>query len=219
MGLCALSAALGDDARADPGYYLVRPYSEPGQATLDLRYWTARAPGRSSVLWPEAGLRYGLTPSWSSELLLSWIGPAWDEQTLSSINWIHQFLFTQGEGPVDLGLHVQLIHQRGEGNAVEVGPLLQTEIGLTQLNLNAFWMHDSHARRRNEARLQWQALHRWGPGWRAGLQGFAEPHSWRTGPTVRVALAGQVDLQAAYLWGNVYGRRGEMFSAHLQWGF
>ncbi|MET0207471.1 MAG: hypothetical protein ABW220_00440 [Burkholderiaceae bacterium] len=204
---------------ADPGYYLVRPYSEPGETTLDLRYWSVKAPGDSATLWPEAGVRHGFTSRWSSELLFSWIGPEWHRQTLSAINWINQYIVTDGSQPYDLALHVQLIRNRGDGNAIEIGPALQTEWGLTQFNLNLFWEHDSAARRQNRPKLQWQALHRWQAGWRAGVQGFAEPQSWRAGPVARVDLPGGVEVQAAYLWGNTYRSRGDMFSAHLQWAF
>lgn len=206
-------------AGADPGYYLVRPYSEPGHTTLDLRYWSTHPAQGDPTVWPEVGLRHGVSSRWSTELLLSWIGPDPAHQSLSSINWINQFLLTQGDTPYDLALHVQLIRNRGEGNAIEFGPVFQTEWGWTQLNLNVFWSHDAAARRQNQAKLQWQALYRWQAGWRAGVQGFAEPKSWRAGPVFKAALGGGVDLTAAYLWGNVYRRRGDMFSAQLQWGF
>ena len=44
-------------ALADPGYYLVTPYSKPGQAALDLRCWTVKSPNQGAILWPEVGLR------------------------------------------------------------------------------------------------------------------------------------------------------------------
>jgi len=218
----ALAAALAlgvGSARADPGYYLVRPYSEAGQTTLDLRYWHVKSPDEPATLWPEAGIRYGVNSRWSTELLLSWIGPTLHEQTLSSINWVNQFLLTQGDTPYDLGLHLQLIRNRGQGNAVEVGPIFQTEWGLAQFNLNVFFSHDAGSRRQNQTKLQWQALYRWQPGWRAGVQGFAEPASWRGGPTVKVDLGAGAELSVAYLWGNTYRSRGDMLSAILQWGF
>lgn len=219
LGVAAWMLLGAGAACADPGYYLVRPYSERGQTTLDLRYWSVDPPDEAATLWPEVGLRYGVTSRWSTELLLSWIGPTLHEQTLSSINWVNQFLFTQGDTPYDFGLHLQLIRNRGQGNAVEVGPIFQTEIGLAQLNLNVFFTHDAGARRQNLTKLQWQGLYRWQPGWRAGLQGFAEPKSWRAGPTVKIDLGAGAELSAAYLWGNTYRSRGDMFSAILQWGF
>ena len=204
---------------ADPGYYLVRPYSEAGQTTLDLRYWHVDPPDEPATLWPEIGLRYGVNSRWSTELLLSWIGPTLHEQTLSSINWVNQFLLTQGDSPYDLGLHLQVIRNRGQGNAMEVGPIFQTEWGMTQLNLNVFFSHDAGSRRQNQTKLQWQALHRWQPGWRLGVQGFAEPKSWRAGPVAKVELGGRAELTAAYLWGNTYRSRGDMLTASLQVGF
>ncbi|OWQ88545.1 hypothetical protein CDN99_16990 [Roseateles aquatilis] len=219
LALAGLLTAATSPALADPGYYLVRPYSEAGQTTVDLRYWSVAPPDEAATLWPELGLRHGVTSRWSTELLLSWIGPTMREQTLSSINWVNQVLLTQGDTPYDLGLHVQLIRNRGQGNAIEVGPIFQTEWGLTQFNLNVFWAHDAASRRQNQAKLQWQGLYRWQADWRAGLQGFAEPKSWRAGPVLKARLDARVELTAAYLWGNTYRSRGDMFSAQLQMGF
>ena len=221
----------GSPAAADPGYYLVTPYSQAGQLAVDLRYWTVKSPGEKARLWPELGLRYGVNSRWTTELFASFIGETWSEQKLSSWNWQNDVLLTQGQYPFDLALHGQLIHAQGKGNALELGPVLQTDWGGTQLNLNLFFEHN-WARRQSGTQLkyQWQALRRLRPGLRLGLQGFGELGRWnhwseqqshRAGPVLRLGLPGtaSLDLQLAYLWGKTYGGRGDMFSAQLLLAF
>ena len=102
-------------ALADPGYYLLTPYSLPGQLALDLRYWTVKSPGRQATLWPELGLRYGFSSRWTSEVFASYIGDSLREQNLSSLNWQNSYLLTQGQYPFDLAMHAQLMRNRGDG--------------------------------------------------------------------------------------------------------
>lgn len=225
--LCCAALLSAAPAQADPGYYLLTPYSQPGQLALDLRYWTVKAPDEPTTLWPELGLRWGVNERWTTGLFASFIGDSWRQQTLSSWNWQNEILLTQGQYPVDLALHLQLIHNHGEGNALEWGPVLQGEWGLTQLNFNLVLERNWASSRGPQLKYQWQALHRLGPGWRLGLQGFGElgrwdhwsPHerqSHRAGPVLRLGLPA-AELQLAYLWGKTYGSRGDMFSAQLLW--
>jgi hypothetical protein len=213
---------------ADPGYYLLTPYSQPGQLALDLRYWTVKSPGEHATLWPELGLRYGFSSRWTSEIFASYIGDSLREQKLSSLNWQNSYLLTQGQYPFDLALHAQLIHARGEGNALELGPLLQTEWGSTRLNFNLVFEHSWASNDGTRLKYQWQALQRLRPGLRLGLQGFGELGRWdhwsdrqshRAGPVLHLGLLDGLEVQAAYLWGKTYGSRGDMFSAQMLWSF
>lgn len=223
LGLCA-------PAQADPGYYLVRPYAAAGKTSLDLRYWTVQAPGEPAVLWPELGLRHGFNERWTSELLLSWIGPSWQAQKLSSLNWMNQWLLTGADSNFDLALHSQLIHNRGRrgGTALEIGPSWQGDLGLHRLNFNLLLEHDWARRDGSQLKLQWQWSRPVQPGLRLGLQGFGELGRWnhwlpadqqsqRAGPVLHWVPEGQrsLSLNLAYLWGRTYGQRGDMFSAQL----
>jgi len=223
-GLAGATVCIG--AAADPGYYLVTPYSQPGQAALDLRYWTVTVRG-DTTHWPEVGLRYGVNSRWTTELLASFVGPRLDQQSLSSWNWQNMVLLTQGQYPVDVGLHLQAIHSTDDGNVLEWGPVFQTELGRLQLNGNLIFEHEFKDTGKASLKYQWQALYRLAPGWRAGVLGFGELGTWnhwsnrqshRAGPALRVGL-GDVELQAGYLWGKVYGQKAKMFTADLVWGF
>lgn len=228
LGAWLLGPLSAGPVLADPGYYLLTPYSTPGVLSLDLRYWTVKAPGKPTVLWPELGLRYGINSRWTTGLLASYIGESLGAQRLSSLNWQNSILLTQGESAVDLAIHAQLIHNQGRGNTLELGPLLQWEIGLTQLNANLVFEHDWSRQQGTRIKIQWQALHRLAPGLRLGLQGFGELGRWddwshnqshRAGPVLRLRLADRLDLQAAYLWGKTYGTHGDMFSTQLTLAF
>jgi len=222
LALCA-----GGPVQADPGYYLLTPYSQAGAWSLDLRYWTVKAPRREAVLWPELSLRWGVDSRWTTGLLANWAGRSLREQELSVLQWQNTWLLTQGERPWDLALHAQLVRNVGKGNALELGPLLQTELGHTQLNLNLLFEHDWARPDGTRLKLQWQALHRLGPGLRLGLQGFGELGRWndwartsvRTGPVLRLGLPARLEWQAAYLWGRTNARRGDMFSTQLSLAF
>lgn len=211
-------------AAADPGYYLVTPYSVPGQWALDVRYWSVKSPNEPATLWPEVGLRYGVSSRWTSELLVSWIGDSLREQKLSSLNWQNSFLLTQGQYPFDLAIHAQLIRNIEQGNELELGPVLQTEWGRTQLNFNLIFAHDWSSSRGTQLKYQSQVLQRVRAGLRIGVQAFGELGRWdhwserqshRLGPVLRVNLLDRIDLQAAYLWGKTYGSRGDMFSMQM----
>ncbi|CAN5471918.1 hypothetical protein BH11PSE11_BH11PSE11_04890 [soil metagenome] len=225
-GLLASLLVAGPAAAVDPGYYLLTPYSSPGQLAVDVRYWTVKPPNGRATLWPEVGLRYGFSDRWTSEVLASYVGGSLDEQKLYSLNWQNTYLLTQGQYPFDLGVFTQLIHEFGEGNAVEVGPVFQTELGTLQLNFNLLFAHSFASTEGTQLKYQWQALQRLQRGVRLGLQGFGELGRWnawsdrqlqshRAGPVLRLNLMDKMELQAAYLFGRTYGRQAGMFSAQM----
>lgn len=225
-------AALAAPAAAEPGYYLVTPYDQAGRLGAELRYWTVKPPGEKATLWPELGLSWGVDTRWTTRLLASWEGETLGGARLETWNWINEFLLTQGEQPYDLALHAQLVRNREDhSHALELGPVWQTDLGRLKLNANAFWEYDSD-KRDTRLKLQWRAIYRLAPGWRAGVEGFSELGKWndwapgrrqshRAGPALLATLWDEgldtVTLNAAYLWGKTYGRRGDMFTMQLQW--
>ncbi|HEV8690875.1 MAG TPA: hypothetical protein VGQ91_11305 [Ideonella sp.] len=237
--LLPLLAAL--PLRADPGYYVVTAYDNAGQRSVDFRYWTVQKKGRRERIWPEVGFSYGVNSRWTTELFTSYIGPSNWDLVPSSLNWQNDVLLTQGEWPVDVAVHTQLIRETGYGGksyAFEYGPALQTDIGRTQLNANLFFERSFEDQADPiQLKYQWQVRHRWHPWLDFGAQGFGELGRWnhwanggeqshRAGP----AVFGHLDLgqpgernallyQAAYLLGTIYSARGHMFTLRLQYAF
>ena len=225
------------NARADPGYYVVTVYDNEGVRTLDFRYWTVKLDGRSEVIWPEVGFGYGISTRWYTELYASWIGSSQMATRLSTWNWQNDVLLTQGELPIDVAVHTNLIvNHLGPGGAIEWGPVLQTDVGRTQLNGNVFFESgwDGFAPAAAQMKYQWQVRHRWRPALHVGLQGFGELGQWdhwaprdrqshRAGPALFSTLPlGEREallVQASYLFGSVYGKDGRMFSFRAQLAF
>lgn len=228
----------GAAAKADPGYYLVSVYESEGVASVDFRYWTVKRTGAPEVVWPEIGVGFGVSKRWYSELMASYIGPSISSSRLGSLNWQNDFLLTQGQYPMDVALHTQLVvnRDRDYGNALEFGPVVQTEIGRTQLNFNVFFERGFHSvfPGATQLKYQWQTKYRTRSMLKLGLQGFGELGPWnhwlpraqqshRAGPVVSGAwpLAGAQSVQAdaALLVGSTYGSNGSMFSLRIQYLF
>ena len=224
-------------ALADPGYYVVSAYDNEGVRSVDFRYWTVKFKDSPATLWPEIGLGYGVTSRWYTELFASYIGTLDTAVELSTLNWQNEFLLTQGEYPFDLAVHASLIKNReaADGYALEYGPVLQTDVGRTQLNANVFFerSYNSSYASGTQAKYQWQIKYRWRPVLQFGLQGFGELGEWdhwaphdrqshRAGPAafgnVRVGEQ-SISYQAAYLLGSIYGQNGSMFSMRIQYAF
>ncbi len=223
---------------AEPGYYLVEVYEDQGAAHIDFRYWTVKAKGGSEVVWPEIGIGYGVTKRWYTELYMSYEGLAFSNSTPSSLNWQNDFLLTQGQFDFDLALHTNLAkgQESSDDDALEIGPVLQTDIGRVQLNANLIF-EKSLAPGNTDApqlKYQWQAKYRWKNGVRAGVQGFGELGPWnqwltadrqshRWGPVISSTweLQGRqrIETQAAYLTGKVFGNAADMLSVRLQYVF
>jgi hypothetical protein len=225
-------------ALADPGYYVVTAYDNEGVRTIDLRYWTVKSAGSPAVRWPEVGLGYGVSSRWYTEFYASFVGTLDTATTLSTWNWQNEFLLTQGQLPIDVAVHATLIKNADsyEGYEFEAGPVLQTDIGRTQINANIFFDRTFNASTSSPTQLkyQWQIKRRWKPALQFGLQGFGELGDWnhwsprdeqshRAGPAVFGSLPlgnGQTLLyQAACLFGSTYGQNGTMFSMRVQYAF
>ena len=225
-------------ALAEPGYYLVQVYPNPGERSIDFRYWTVKPNGMPAVIWPEAGFAYGVNTRWYTELYASWVG-TWDDGTrLGSIDWQNDVLLTQGEWPFDLAVHTTLQKSQvhADGDLLEIGPVLQTDVDRTQLNGNVFFERDLGGQRLLRTRLQyqWQAKYRWRPGLHLGLRGFGEVGVWddwsathqqshRAGPmlggTWYLAPDQALEYDTAVLKGSTFARQGTMFTLHLRYVF
>jgi hypothetical protein len=234
----ALAVLMPFAVHADPGYYVVTPYDNEGLHWVDLRYWTVQQHGGTQVVWPEVGLGWGIGSRWSTELFVSWEGSRTEAVRPGTLNWQNDLLLTQGELPLDIALHTQWIREVDAPNprTLEWGPVLQTDIGRTQLNLNFVFARalDGPRQSTTDLKYQWQIRHRAWTGAHLGLQGFGELGTWndtsprsrqshRAGPAVfgtwRLHDRQAIKLQAAWLVGRTYGRNGDMFSVRSTFEF
>ena len=207
-------------------------------------------PGDPVIRSPEIGFGYGVTKRWYTELYLSYLKPEGQGAKLVDVTWQNDFLLTQGQYPVDLALHTSLKKYRDPGfaGAVEYydesrgyhlsfGPVLQTEIGRTQLNANVLF--DRNYRATHASRLQmnyqWQVKYRLSPALHIGVQGFGElgdfddwspraQQSHRAGPMIAgsVPLGGggqSLRYDASYLSGSIFAEHANVFSMRMQYAF
>lgn len=227
---------LAGEAAAATGYYLVNVYSDPGQLTLDYKYWNAKRPGSAPVGSPELGVGYGVNSRWYTELYGVYTQTAAQGTSFFSLNWQNDVLLTQGEYPFDLAIHTNLEQYRGrDGYGLEWGPALQTEWWRTQFNLNLFFQRDYRVAQGGPTQLvyQWQVRQHWRPVLNFGVQGFGELGKWdnwnhredqshRLGPALfGTAYFGRQFLkyEAAYLFGTNNAHSARSVTMRLQFGF
>jgi hypothetical protein len=230
--LASLALLVQQQAAAGTGYYLVTTYPNEGQRTVDFKYWNAKPSGRPPRSSPELGFGYNVNSRWFTELTAQWFQRSPDANHLAAIEWQNDLLLTQGEYPFDLAFHTNVERaQDGSGAlGVEFGPVLQTEIGRTQLNLNVFFERDY----RVEVSEPMQVKYRWIEKLQFGAQGFGEMGAWnhwlpraqqshRAGP----ALFGSWNLggghewkyEAAYLVGTNSARNARSVAMRIQYVF
>ena len=119
---------------------------------------------------------------------------------------------------------------------MRVGPLLQTEFGRLQLNLNLLVERHFQAASRPDTEFgyQWQAKYRWQPRLEYGLQGFGEVAKWnrwgsadtqthRLGPAVfgKHAMGDRqaIRYNAAWLFGLSERAPGHTFRMQVEYEF
>ncbi len=240
--LFVFSALVCRWATAATGYYLVSAYDVEGQLSIDYKYWNAKVPGSAPVGAPDIGIGYGVTSRWYTELYASYIQTSARGTSYSGLNWQNDYLLTQGQYPFDLAIHTNVEQYQGSrsGYGLEVGPVLQTEIGRTQFNANVFLQRDYGTGQSAPVQMvyQWQVKHRWKPLLEFGVQGFGELGQWdhwdsadRQSHRIGPMLAGtwylgknsgntqQVKYETAYLVGKNGGRSAKSFTMRLQYAF
>ena len=219
--LAALSlAALAGAAAADPADYVSTPAVEYGERELEVRYGSAQGPGGARADAASIALGYGATRSWFTEVYAKFVRAGGSPTRFDAVEWENKLQLTEpGEYPVDLGLlvEIEVPHDRSEGYEVKLGPLLQKDLGLVQVNANAFLERHYRAEAPEVTRLlyQWQAKYRWREAFELGAQGFGEVGKWNdwdpphershiAGPAVfgKVRLGGRQALawNAGYLF-------------------
>jgi hypothetical protein len=235
--LAATLASCCGAALAAPGYYVVTVYDNPGVRTVDFRYWSVKPRGAEAIYWPEVGLGWNVNGRWYTEVLASYVGADDFATHVDTLNWQNDVLLTQGQYPIDVAVHTLLVAPQGgiSKHAFEFGPVLQTDVGRTQVNFNLVFEKGFGAEAGDPVQLkyQWQLRHRWKPWLQFGAQGFGEVGPWdhwlprdaqshRAGPALFGALPGgpgTVSWQAGYLWGKTYAQRGSMLTARLKYEF
>jgi hypothetical protein len=184
MAALALGALVPSrPAVAGPSDYVATPIVEEGEREIDFKAGSGklRGGGRESA-W-SLGLGYGVNSWWFTELYAKWHHEQGERSGFDAWEWENKFQLTEtGRYPVDIGLLLEIERpkDRSEGYEVVWGPLLQTEFGRWQANLNL--LVEKHIRtavpQKAELGYQWQMKYRWQPALEAGAQGFGSVGPW-----------------------------------------
>lgn len=234
--LLAASLACSSSAVAGTGYYLVTTYPNEGQRAIDFKYWASTLDGVPLLASPELGLAWNVSSRWYTELTAVGFRLGAGATGLVAAEWQNDFMLTQGEWPFDLAVHTNVARATDGSGAVGIdyGPVLQTEAGRTQFNLNLFLQRAlrTGTPQSTELAYQWQVKYRWTEKLQWGVQGFGEVGKWndwlpraqqshRAGPALSGtwALGGmrEVRYEAALLVGTNTAIHGKTFSTRIQY--
>lgn len=170
-------------AIAGPSDYVATPIVEEGEREIDLKAGSQKLrDGTRDSAW-SVGFGYGATSRWFTEIYAKWHHEPASRSAFDAWEWENRFQLTEtGRYPVDVGvlLEIERPKDRSEGYEYRWGPLLQTEFGLWQANLNLLVEKHIRAAEPAPAELgyQWQFKYRWQPALEAGVQGFGSVGPW-----------------------------------------
>lgn len=170
-------------ASAGSADYIYTPIVEEGEREIDFKAGTSKLrDGTRESAW-SLGLGYGVTSWWFTELYAKWHHEPGGRSEFDAWEWENKFQLTDtGKYPVDVGflLEIERPKDRSEGYEYKWGPLLQSEFGLWQANLNL--LIEKHIRTTSPAKAeleyQWQMKYRWKQSIEVGAQGFGNVGGW-----------------------------------------
>lgn len=140
--LLLLSAMTPSIVQAGPARTVYTPIVSYHEWEFELRGgsqdWAQRADGEQALV---ADVGYGIAPRWFTELAVEYARTPGETARVEEIEWENIIQLTEhGRYWMDVGLFAEYSHNRLEHtNGVEVGPMLQKEVGRSQFNLNVLF--------------------------------------------------------------------------------
>lgn len=206
---------------ASPNDYVHTPRVEEGEKEVDFKWGTEKFKDGTSGNATSIGFGLGMNSWWSTELYGKWKREAGAASGFDAIEWENKFQLTEtGKYPVEVGLLLEIERpkDRSEGDELTFGPLLQSEWGLVQGNLNLLWQkhvrttehfdtelhYEAELKYRASERFEWgaQAFGSFGP-WDHWSSTSVQEH--KLGPAVfgrvRVGTKQAIRYNAALLFG------------------
>jgi hypothetical protein len=238
--LCAVGCLLtASHALAEPADYVATPIVEAGEREVDFKVGRAAGAGGRHDAAASLGFGYGASERWFTEVYLKYKDENSAGGKFDAVEWENKLQLTEtGKYPVDLGVLLEIEHPQdhAEGWEVRWGPLLQTEFGKWQLNLNLFLQRNYRAELPSTMQFlyQWQTKYRWRKELEFGIQGFGETGSWhdwlprdeqnhRIGPALfgKFGIGGghQLEYNVAWLFGASRAAPAHTLRAQLEFEF
>jgi hypothetical protein len=125
-------------AFADPNDYVVTPKVERGEREIDFKSGNQINRDGTMTSANSLGLGYGVNDYWFTEVYAKYMHEANQSPTFDAWEWENKFQLTPNQSPVIVGvlLEIEKPKDTTEGYELTYGPLLQTEWGKLQGNLN-----------------------------------------------------------------------------------
>jgi hypothetical protein len=179
--LCLLSSSAV--VHAGPNAYVHTPTVEEGEKEIDFKWGAEKNKDGTSGTATSIGFGWGATSWWFTELYGKWHREPGQSSGFDAWEWENRFQLTPtGKYPLDLGflLEVERPKDRSEGYEITYGPLLQSEWGLVQGNLNLLWQKHVRATEPFETELHYemQLKYRASEKFEWGAQGFGSFGRW-----------------------------------------
>ncbi|MEO5659027.1 MAG: hypothetical protein ABIQ90_04410 [Polaromonas sp.] len=207
---------------AAPNEYVITPIVEQGEKEIDFKWGTEKRKDQSSGTATSLGFGLGVNSWWFTELYGKWKREPGQSNAFDAVEWENRFQLTEtGKYPVDAGflLEIERPKDRSEGYEITYGPLLQSEWGAVQGNLNLLWQKHVRATESFETELHYQVQlkYRASEKFEWGAQGFGSFGRWdkwapsseqehKFGPAIfgKIKLAGKqaIKYNAALLFGT-----------------
>lgn len=181
-----LLSVMGSAAFAGPDEYLFSPIVEQGEKEIDMKLGRAQS-GHEVESAGTLGFGTTVAPRWFFEAYGVWEKPVSADYEFKGFEFESKYQLTEtGEYPIDLGVIAELEIPRDHKAQREfvLGPLLQTETGRMQYNLNVLLERtfggelDPGEHRDTVLRYQGQIKYRQQPEFEFGVQAFGEVGKW-----------------------------------------
>jgi hypothetical protein len=168
---------------AGPNGYVHTPTVEEGEKEIDFKWGFEKHRDGSSENATSIGFGWGATSWWFTELYGKWHRPVGERTAFDAWEWENRFQLTPtGKYPVDVGflLEIERPKDRAEGYELTYGPLLQSEWGAVQGNLNLLWQRHVRATEAFDTELKYEAQVKYRASERLewGAQAFGELGKW-----------------------------------------
>ena len=171
-------------AAANPAVYVATPSITEGEREIEYIWGAQSLRSGGSATGNSLAFGYGVRSWWAVEFVVK--GHRDEGQRYGFDAWEieNRFALTEpGEYPIDLGLllEVERPANRSEGYELRYGPLMQTQWGPLQGNLNLLLERHLRAATPPDANLtyQWQLRWRADPKLDWGMQGLGDVGPWR----------------------------------------
>jgi hypothetical protein len=128
----------GEMAFADPNDYVITPKVEMGEAEIDFKSGNQKNRDGTSTQANSIGFGYGVNEHWFSEIYAKYMHEANQAPTFDAWEWENKFQLTPTGSAQTWGwlLEIEKPKDQSEGYELTYGPLLQSDFGKIQANVN-----------------------------------------------------------------------------------